>query len=619
VRTETRAAEGVATTRRSSDQSDDIPVVPARAPLPPGGGWAVYRPAAPIAQGNLFEETPDDVVSADTFGPGSRAGEAGTPDARRSGDEVAAAGHGTDRPDTEQPSSLRQDPDRSASQREDSGQAAAEQAGADEYGDAYEHDSDEQDGDAAATVSPASAGAEGGSFAPTADSPPSAPPSLADRQGSGARPATNRQPIVEKRPPADAAPPDPATARPTPRALRAAAARRAAKDSDPHAPGRRMPEGPTARSALPRTAFHGLVGLTQVEEARPDLVPPADHPGSATIDLEPVHRTDDSPIAITESGAPAPSRGPAVPTRPGSYAGPGGPTRPPGRTSGRVTGRRRRRLQPLVAAFVGLLVLGGAGVLAVDRWRTSDDDSSLLGQADDSPTMLVGRASQAPPLEDSDDLPAMAPGHGTSGGALSSDGYWDAAPGDGQGGSGPDDTAPDDSAPDDSAPGGTAPDDAAPGDTPGAAEQDERPSDAPTHQPPGAGALPDSGADQDANSDSGTSTLLPVTDLTLGACVPGTQVAAGSYGPGGQIRVMDCTTRGSMELVGRTRATAGQASATDPTVVGGAACRRLAADELGVSGADLDGVRSLVPSRDAHAEGADEILCFMPPRAATGR
>jgi hypothetical protein len=54
-------------------------------------------------------------------------------------------------------------------------------------------------------------------------------------------------------------------------------------------------------------------------------------------------------------------------------------------------------------------------------------------------------------------------------------------------------------------------------------------------------------------------------------------------------------------------------------VVGGAACRRLAADELGVSGADLDGVRSLVPSRDAHAEGADEILCFMPPRAATGR
>ncbi|MGO1562637.1 MAG: hypothetical protein ACTHW7_12520, partial [Actinomycetaceae bacterium] len=461
------------------------------------------------------------------------------------------------------------------------------------------------------------------SFAPTADSPPFAPPSLADRQGSGARPATNRRPIGEKRPPADAAPPDPATARPTPRALRAAAARRAAKESDPHAPGRRLPEGPTARSALPRTAFHGLVGLAQAAETRPDLVPPADHPGSATIDLEPVHRADDSPLAITESGAPAPSRGPAVPTRPGGTAGPGGPTRPPGRAgSGRVSGRRRRRLQSLVAAFIGLLVLGGAGVLAVDRWRTSDDDSSLLGQSDDSPTMLVGRASQAPPLEDSEDLPAMAPGHGTSGGALSSDGYWDAAPGDGPGGSGPDGVTPGDTAPDEPAPDDAAPGDA-PADAPGSGEEDQQPSDEPTQQPPGAGALPDSGVDSDsdadASSDSGASTLLPVVDLTLGACVPGTRVAAGSYGPGGQIRVMDCTTRGSMELVGRTRASVGQASATDSTVVGGAACRRLAADELGVSGADLDDVRSLVPSRDAHADGADEILCFMPPRGGASR
>src|SRR5699024_2539105 len=156
-----------------------------------------------------------------------------------------------------------------------------------------------------------------------------------------------------------------------------------------------------------------------------------------------------------------------------------------------------------------------------------------------------------------------------------------------------DGAAPDPAVPDD-APADT-PDDAPSGmpeDAPGAApepEQDERPTEAPSLRPPSGGAPPEE------TPDAGASSLVPVGDLPVGSGLPGTAVAGGTYGPDGQIRVVDCTRAGALELVGRDRVGSGTSGPSALADEGSTVCRRLATGDLDATATARAEVLPLVP------------------------
>ncbi|MGC5629462.1 septum formation family protein [Georgenia sp. Z1344] len=264
-------------------------------------------------------------------------------------------------------------------------------------------DADPRAGAAAATDDAPGDASTRSRFAPTADSPPSAPPGVASRRGSGARPA-----------------PLPGTARPAPRGartpsaadeLRSLADRPAAPDEDPQS----THTGPTARRALPRTVFHGLQPRTS--RARPDQASPSAVPTSVEIDGpgESAARADDArggagaAVGLPRMSDDAPARTATG----GAHAWrdappPGAP--PSGRARPGSPGRRRRTTR-LLAAAAAFVVVAAVGWTTFASLGSGDDLSSNLGQAPAAPEATEAPAApEAPGAADSEpDGAAPAP------------------------------------------------------------------------------------------------------------------------------------------------------------------------------------------------------------------
>lgn len=201
------------------------------------------------------------------------------------------------------------------------------------------------------------------SFAPTADSPPAAPPSPRDRRGTGAHPSN-----------------DPGDPRP-------AAARTGA--------------GPTARRALPRTVFHGLQ-VDGARERRPDQARPT--PPLTSVEIDSLDETTAGAgravgLSVT------PGHGPGSVGRPGPAA-PGGP--PPG--SRRPGGAGRRRRSTRLFAALGVVVV--AGMIGYATFSALGPDASTsLSQEDVAPAAPPGTQAPGGPDRPAPDEPGtQAPG-----------------------------------------------------------------------------------------------------------------------------------------------------------------------------------------------------------------
>ncbi|MGC5615593.1 hypothetical protein [Georgenia sp. Z1491] len=197
-------------------------------------------------------------------------------------------------------------------------------------------------------------------LAPTADSPPTAPPEAADSRGSGARPA-----------------PRPGTALPAPSGARPPAGARVDTDEERRA----TPTGPTARRALPRTVFHGLQSASAT--VRPDQARPTAVPSSVEIEdpSEGAARPFDTgggagaAVGLPRMSDDAPGRAPAG----GAHAWRGPTSAGPGADGAARSGRRRRPVVLIgAAAALAMAVVVGATTYSLVG---GDDLSSNLGHS----------------------------------------------------------------------------------------------------------------------------------------------------------------------------------------------------------------------------------------------